>query len=134
MTQHIKKLLEPDILLLGGIVYITVITFFLLMPAGNLPKVGFQVNDKAVHFVLHFLLVFIWSGYFFVAKKGILSLKSLMLIFFAALFYGIIIEILQQLYIVSRKADIMDLLANIAGALTAILVFWKLKAKMRSKI
>ena len=40
-------------------------------------------------------------------------------VFLAALFYGVLIEIAQTVFTVSRKGDVLDVLANTTGSVTA---------------
>ena len=42
--------------------------------------------------------------------------------FFLSLSYGVLIEIAQQLFTKTRQADVLDVLANITGAILAVIL------------
>jgi VanZ family protein len=66
------------------------------------------------------VLFFLWAQALSVKKQiSRLSLK----IVFALLFYGIIIEVIQDNWSVSRTGDLMDVLANTIGILLGLIVF-----------
>lgn len=74
-------------------------------------------KDKFVHFIFYFVFVVFWS--FGLHKINKFRIK----VFFAAVFYGIIIEALQYAVTENRTADFYDVLANSFGALVAFIVF-----------
>tara|TARA_R110000787_G_scaffold43892_1_gene107432 strand:- start:26840 stop:26998 length:159 start_codon:yes stop_codon:yes gene_type:complete len=47
-------------------------------------------------------------------------------------FYGIIIEVIQELFIPLRKADLFDVSANMIGAFSGALLFWNVKNRIKS--
>ncbi len=67
--------------------------------------------DKMMHSALFFLLVIWFSG----------QLRSLLVIFFFVSLYGFLIEGAQHL-ISYRDSDLMDILANVVGALLGIII------------
>ncbi|HMI08358.1 MAG TPA: VanZ family protein [Flavobacterium sp.] len=74
--------------------------------------------DKYAHITFHFVFTILWYLYFrMVAGRKWLLLK----VFLASLCYGISIEIMQQLFTDTRKADINDVAANCFGATLAVL-------------
>lgn len=79
-------------------------------------------KDKTVHFAFYFVFVVLWalsfSGHYSDKRKLRLS------VLLAAVLYGILIEICQGLFTKNRSADIVDILANTAGAATAVLTLW----------
>ena len=71
-------------------------------------------KDKMVHFVFYFLFVFLWT-FFANFKKTVFnsSLKILLI----AVFYGIMMEVFQELFTTDRTADVFDVVANSLGAI-----------------
>lgn len=115
----IKRLLERKYLW-GAIFWTITITFLSLVSLNKistLPEIKFK--DKIIHFMFYFVFVILWA-------KG-LSLKkiNLLWLFLIAVFYGIIIEIFQSLFTVSRQADVFDALANTIGAFTGLFILAK---------
>lgn len=83
--------------------------------------------DKIGHIGIHFLLCLIWLLFYFTKKIRLGLLKGISLIFGLCLFYGIVIEIFQEVFTASRTADVFDVIANIIGSTLGALVFWKVK-------
>jgi len=131
MPKLIKKLLELKFLLLIGVFYTIFITIAFLLPASDLPKIRF-LNDKIIHIVLYIVLSFIWLLFYFVFQKNQINLKNIVIVLVVCLIYGIIIELIQQLLIASRQADIVDVFANTLGALIGTLVFWNVKNRIKT--
>jgi len=129
--KHIKKLLELKSLLFLGVLYTIFITIAFLLPTSGLPKVRI-LNDKLIHAILFILLSIIWLSYYWVYYKNRFNLKTLLGVLFACLIYGIIIEIIQQLLIASRQADIVDVYANTVGTLIGALLFWNVKNRIKT--
>ena len=125
MMQGIKNLLGPKNLLYGGILYTLFVTFLLLYPAVDVPSVGVPFFDKLGHLCVFGVLVLIWL--LFAAHKTKGKNKSVIWVVLFVFFYGIIIEVLQGLFLQSRTADGWDILANAAGILLGWLLFQKIK-------
>jgi VanZ family protein len=66
------------------------------------------------------VLFFLWAQA--LSIKNQISRLSLKIVF-ALLFYGIIIEVIQDNWSVSRTGDLMDVLANTIGILLGLIVF-----------
>ncbi len=131
MTKLIKKLLEFKNLLLLGLFYTFFITAVFLLPASEIPKYRF-LNDKVIHVLLYIVLSFIWLLCFYIYNNKYVSLKNLTIIIFLCFVYGIIIESIQQLFITSRYADILDILANSIGSILGALIFWNVKNRIKT--
>ena len=83
--------------------------------------------DKVVHVSIFFLLVCIWQLYILRKNDGQLSWRKSFRILLWSLFYGIIIEVSQGLFTVSRSPDVWDVVANLVGAMIGIMFFQKIK-------
>ena len=95
-----------------------------LVSVGNLPSININMKiegiDKLVHFTFHFVFVMLW--FLYLKNKNIKPV--LVKIFLASFCFGLLIEICQSLFTITRQADIMDVLANASGALTAITILF----------
>lgn len=102
-----------------------------LVKFNDLPSIKVSGADKYVHFTFHFTFTLLW-GFYNRLRLGQWVLKSTLIIVCLSIGYGILIEILQETFTQTRKADIMDVAANAAGAITAFLVLllWKSKSKV----
>lgn len=97
----------------------TVLIFILcLAKLNNLPSLGVKGMDKYVHFTFHFVFTFLWA---IVVKSrfATISNKKILNIILISLVMGITIEILQENFTTTRKADILDVMANLTGAISA---------------
>ena len=93
-----------------------------LVRFGELPKVKVAGADKYVHFAFHFVFTVLW-GYYLQLKNQSTALTQMVKILALSILYGIAIEFLQETLTTTRHADIFDVLANTAGATTALLLF-----------
>lgn len=84
-----------------------------LLPNGTATPVG--NTDKIVHFSAYFILGVLWIPALGTKKPWIVVLALAVL--------GLVIEGLQGMLDMGRSADIFDALANICGAICALL-FW----------
>lgn len=85
--------------------------------------------DKVGHFIMFGGWTFLYGIYraFKKARK-----PNLWIVFFLGSFYGLIIEVLQYIVPTNRSPELMDLVADIFGALAAILVLHLLFKKLFS--
>ncbi|MDD3721260.1 MAG: VanZ family protein [Lutibacter sp.] len=83
-------------------------------------KIGVQVSDKILHAFGYCLLTISWLLAF---RPKTYLWKSIVIVILAVFIYGIIIEILQDVFTYNREADIFDVFANLAGITIAILFF-----------
>jgi len=115
----IKRLLEHKKIWFGLATSWTVLIFILcLAKLNNLPSLGVKGMDKYVHFTFHFVFTFLWA---IVVKSrfATISNKKILNIILISLVMGITIEILQENFTTTRKADILDVIANLTGAISA---------------
>ena len=101
-------------------------------PGDDIPK-SFIINipfaDKIIHFFMYFLLVIlIMLGSLRKLKTG-LTIRKFLFVFFISLFYGILLEILQDLVFIMRGADLLDIVANSVGSFIGLLTFYYIKER-----
>jgi VanZ family protein len=83
--------------------------------------------DKIVHFTFYFtasVLGALFARDLYGRRRT--KLPVLTVLFFGLLGYGIIIEVLQSTFTSYRSGEILDILANSAGALLGIMLMWAL--------
>jgi VanZ family protein len=112
--------LNKKIFFLLAILWTLAVTFLSLATFEDVSsniKVPFK--DKLVHFTFYMMFVILWSLFF---KKRKYNNKIL----FAAIGYGIAMEIFQKLFTTTRSADILDVIANSTGAIVGLLIITKI--------
>ena len=111
--------MEPKkIYVFAAICYTVGISVLSLISLSNLANFDtIENNDKYVHFLFYFLFTFLWGVAFGFSKP-----KKNILIFVGAVAYGILMEIAQGVFTISRQPDILDVAANTAGAFMGWLV------------
>lgn len=135
MKKLIKQSLVPKKIVLGvGLLYTLLITIAFLFPAsGKLNQFDFVIPiDKLLHLIIHTILAFIWLNIIFIQNNQAINSKLIAITVISCVVYGIIIEIFQQLFIDTRKADLLDVIANSAGTLLGFLLFLKVKFRFNS--
>ncbi len=95
-------------------------TFAMLWPAPELPDLDVPMADKWAHFVVFGMLYFLWAS---ALKTRSTIFGSGIGLILCLLFYGIIIEVLQENFYTSRTGDLMDVVANSVGILLGLIVF-----------
>lgn len=98
-------------------------TFIFCLPNDNLPKNDIFSKipffDKWVHMGIFSSLIFIWSW-----ALQLFETKLFIKLISIAAIYGLLIEVVQYLFIQGRSFDLTDLLADIVGCFIG-LYFWK---------
>lgn len=105
--------------------YVPILLFATLMPAdivsGSaeswISKFKFKNEDKVIHFTLFFIFT-----YLFILSEIIQNIK---LILIASILLGILIEVLQHFMNLGRSFELLDIVANTFGALTAYFILKK---------
>lgn len=105
----------------AALIWTSSILLLCLEPASELPKIEINNVDKLVHFTFHFVFVILWYLYLYTNAK-IANYKATVILFFVSLIFGIGIEFSQQAFTSSRKGDLLDVISNISGALTALIL------------
>ena len=109
-----------------AICWTVIIAFLCLITFRELPSIGVAGADKYVHVVLHFAFIMFWGFYVSLTQNEIKISKIIRLVILSIL-YGIVIEVLQELFTTTRHADILDVLANFTGAILALMAFVLMK-------
>lgn len=125
MMPGTKKLLGPKALKFLGIAYTLVLTLLLLFPSTDVPDIEVPFLDKIGHVSLFAFLALIWAMYSWVKTEG--TRARLFLILPVIFLYGIIIEVLQELFFQPRTGDIWDVVANFVGIVLGGLIFYVLR-------
>lgn len=100
----------------------------LLLPGSAFPKETWLTKihfDKAVHFVLFAVLVWLFCRAFFQSNATGRNLTVLFMAFLlGGALYGFLIELVQEYYIANRSFDIGDVVADAVGCLAGYWVSW----------
>ena len=99
------------------ILWLVFITILSLVSFSNNTFSSFQNSDKIIHFFFYFVLTLLLLNGF----NNKLRYKYLIVIVLAVS-YGIVIEVLQNEFTLTRKADFYDVIANTIGVICAVLL------------
>lgn len=88
------------------------------MPGDELPDLNIWQVDKVFHVFFYLIFVVLMRlGY-----PGAGNKRSLIIYFLIAVFYGVMIEVLQGSFVENRYFDIYDIGANAVGAALALII------------
>ncbi|MFT7230574.1 MAG: VanZ family protein [Bacteroidia bacterium] len=73
--------------------------------------------DKIVHFVLYAIFILLWALAF-----RYISLKQKIALLLMGITYGVLIEVLQSTMAIGRNYDIGDIVSNIIGCVTGVIL------------
>jgi VanZ family protein len=117
-------------LLVLALFWTGIILFFCLIKSSSIPTIKIQNLDKGVHVFFHFVFTTLWFLYF-KKRYGEMQLGRILYNTFAlSVIFGGCIEICQTVFTTTRSGEILDILANAAGALIAVSVltyYFKIK-------
>jgi VanZ family protein len=102
-----------------GIVWFFMMSALFVLPGSSLPKTDWLAKiqlDKIVHFVLFFILSFLFLKGLMIEKK-----IQILLLLACSSVYGATVEVIQHQFIANRSFDGGDILANMAGAIAGVL-------------
>lgn len=123
LTKPTQRLLEHKRVYFFAALFWTLLVLFLsLVSFKSMPAVRIINADKYVHFIFYFIFVILWFLYLKKTNKPVHYI--LIKIFFMAIFYGILIELAQSFFTSTRKGDVLDVLANSTGAITASIMLY----------
>lgn len=105
--------------LFAALFWTGVILFFCLINSGELKQITIPNFDKVVHVFFHFVFTTLWFLFFKKKFESSSNYRALMVSVVFSFFFGIIIELLQQYFTTTRTGDVLDIVANLFGALSA---------------
>lgn len=85
------------------------------VPILNIPHL-----DKIVHFLMYFSLM---SVILVENRKSLKGIKQLLIIALIPFFYGILMEVLQEIFTISRSGSFFDIISDSAGVLISLLLW-----------
>ncbi len=133
MQNLIGRLLESKLLFAICMSYSVVVTIVFLVPTKQDPSLfDFYIPiDKLAHIFIFLVLSFLWLAYI---DRVLTNTKPIVLFLalLVCLLYGIIIEVSQELFVRSRKAEALDVLADLFGASIGLFLFWNFKDRIKS--
>jgi VanZ family protein len=133
MTKLIKKLSEPKTVLFISVIYTILITIAFLSPVKGTIKLDFFIPlDKVIHVSFYLALSFLWLSYLYVSGKITEIIKTILGVIIICFIYGTVIEVIQELWVPSRGADLLDVMANTIGAILGSFLFWNIKNRIKS--
>ena len=133
MMRLIKKLLEFRHLRSICIVYSLLVTVLFLYPFKGIASVNFILPiDKLIHVLIYFSLSFLWISYYNSIAKYKIKKKSIIIIILLCFFYGIVIELIQEILIPFRGSDLFDVFANMIGTILGTLFFCNFNNRIKS--
>jgi VanZ family protein len=81
--------------------------------------------DKYVHFLLFAAFSGLWNIYLICKRKSPERIKKgYLLVFFSAVLYGALLEVIQYYFVPERSFDMGDIAADAAGSAAAYAVFY----------
>ena len=115
MLKRIKVLLLDKFIFIAIAITIAIVCLSLF----KLPSNAKSINniDKVYHSIAYFSLAITWLISFYKKKN------TKIIIVFACIFFGIIIEVIQSKFTNYRTGDSFDIIANSVGVLFALLFF-----------
>jgi VanZ family protein len=103
-----------------AVLWTGVVLYLCLVQSDKLPVVTIENLDKVVHAFFHFVFTSLWILFFKTQIKSPDSYRPYIVSFLFSVLFGVTIEIMQGQYTTSRKEDVLDVVANIAGAALAV--------------
>jgi len=107
-----------------SIVWILIIAVLHFIPGYDLPQLDlsyiFQI-DKIVHVFIFCVGVYLFATALSERQKN--SFLSYLVLMF--ILYGLLLEVLQDLFLIQRSADVFDWLADIIGVFLGVWLFNK---------
>jgi VanZ family protein len=107
--------------------YLILIVLLSLLPTSDFPDVPmFSGEDKWIHFCMYLGLGFVacWS----LDRKGKTN-PPLYILLAGVFMWGVLMEVLQRLMANGRGMEVLDMLANLAGAVAGLMIYkymnWK---------
>lgn len=84
--------------------------------------IDFEISDKVVHFTFYLVwVVLLYYGSSRGYRKS-LSYRKILFYWSSAMVIGVIVEYLQMWMAIGRSAEVLDAMANSAGAVSGIII------------
>lgn len=134
LARHTKNLLVPkQLYLVAALSWAGVIAFFCLVQLDTIPLGNVSNLDKLVHLFFHFVLTILWFLYLVKKINPINVRKAGLLAVLFSVFFGIAIEIVQEVFTLTRHGDVLDVFANVSGAICGVAVVILFQFRTRVK-
>ena len=120
---------KPWLRITLSMLYLIVLVLMSLLPSSDLPDIPyFSGEDKWIHFCMYAGLGFLtcWS----LDRRG-RRMPPLYVLLSGVFLWGVLMEILQRLMSNGRSMELMDMLANLAGAVAGLIVYRLLERTLR---
>lgn len=114
--------MRRQLFLWAVILWACVISFFCLVQLNDVPLGNVSNIDKVVHAFFHFVLTSFCYLFLKDQMSSVNQAKPLVFSFLFSFVFGIVIEISQELFTISRHADVYDVFANTFGAVLAVAI------------
>lgn len=104
-----------------------IILYLSLTPPQTFVKSGFfdiPHLDKFVHFGLYFVLM---AVIILEHRRSLTNTRLLLLVALIPFFFGIAIELMQSEFTKNRKGELLDMIADTAGVVSALLLWLFIK-------
>jgi VanZ family protein len=112
---------KPWVRITLSILYLILIVLLSLLPTSDFPDIPlFSGEDKWIHFCMYLGLGFAasWS----LDRKG-KPMPPIYLLLASLFLWGVLMEVMQRLMSNGRGMEILDMLANLAGAVAGLMVY-----------
>lgn len=107
-----------------ALVYTVALLVVCLRPL-KLPNIGVSFGDKIFHALAYVVLALLWYCTL-INQNKFSSKRALLWASVFSIFFGMVIEVFQEVFTTTRQADIMDVVANTVGVLfSAFLIMLK---------
>ncbi|WP_181161610.1 VanZ family protein [Flavobacterium sp. GSA192] len=98
------------------------ILYLCLIRISELPEIKISYIDKYIHAFFYFVFSLLWFYALQFYFKRVSRKKLFVVVVLMAFVFGIAIELFQTFLTTSRSGDVIDVVANTAGSLLAILL------------
>ena len=112
---------KPWVRITLSILYLILIVLLSLLPTSDFPDIPlFSGEDKWIHFCMYLGLGFAasWS----LDRKG-KPMPPIYLLLASLFLWGVLMEVMHRLMSNGRGMEILDMLANLAGAVAGLMVY-----------
>lgn len=109
-----------------SILWTILVIILSLSPSSQLAsnEISFEGIDKIAHFVMYSLLTLFWiTGLKRQNKSKKLRAKAFLIVTVSAFVLSLILELLQEFFVISRYFEGLDLIANGFGCIFGVLLF-----------